>query len=236
MSEGNSTQFDPAHPYRGIRGKRISYEAGQTFGTWTLLRPGPQYEVNKAVRWWCRCACGFERLAIPSALKFHGSVGCNACRAARRSLNRSEGTKLALSSYRSMLNRCYNAKMACYCRYGARGIAVCERWRESFENFLEDMGERPSVSHTIDRINGSGNYEPSNCRWATKLKQARNMKSNVNLTLNGETHCISEWAAILGIRQGLIASRHRSGKSVEECLKVGRAYKYGVPVTKKKAS
>lgn len=73
-----------------------------------------------------------------------------------------------------MKNRCYNPNARDYAHYGGRGIGICKRWRESFEAFLEDMGRRPGLEYTLDRINGDKNYTPKNCRWATRLEQARN--------------------------------------------------------------
>jgi len=77
-------------------------------------------------------------------------------------------------SWQAMKARCYNQKHIFYCRYGGQGITVCQRWRDSFAAFLEDMGPRPSPKHSIDRIDNEGNYEPGNCRWATPLEQGRN--------------------------------------------------------------
>lgn len=72
-----------------------------------------------------------------------------------------------------MKGRCYDPRNASYGNYGAKGITVCERWREDFLNFLSDMGERPGLDHSIDRIDASGNYEPGNCRWVTKTENCR---------------------------------------------------------------
>src|SRR4029077_6134367 len=76
----------------------------------------------------------------------------------------------------NMINRCYSSKIGAYLNYGARGIRVCDRWRNSFAAFLDDMGPRPSSKHSIDRINNNGNYAPENCRWATNQQQGKNQR------------------------------------------------------------
>lgn len=116
-----------------------------------------------------------------------------------------------------MNERCHNPKMDKYEYYGGRGIAVCERWA-SFENFLADMSERPSPQHTLDRINVDGNYEPGNCRWATKLEQMNNRQINHRVTFNGETHTLAEWSRIVGIPKGTLYARAEKGWTVEMTL------------------
>lgn len=88
-------------------------------------------------------------------------------------------------AWRRMKTRCYNSNIPDYKYYGAKGVVVCERWRDSFENFLADMGERPSPKHSLDRIDSNGNYEPSNCRWATDYVQSRNQNLRKD-NLSGE--------------------------------------------------
>ena len=119
-----------------------------------------------------------------------------------------------------MIQRCENENIERYDIYGGRGIEVCKEWKEDFLNFYNwaiNNGYKDNLS--IDRIDVNGNYEPNNCRWATAKEQARNMRTNVNLTYNGETHCISEWAEITGIKASTIRYRIKiAGWSVEKAL------------------
>lgn len=117
----------------------------------------------------------------------------------------------------AMMARCYNNSHVGYPRYGGRGITVCERWH-SPKNFLADMGNPPSASHSLDRIDNDGNYEPGNCRWATASEQHRNRSDNHLLTWQGRTACIAEWVEITGLPFDRILRRLRDGWSVEKAL------------------
>ena len=98
----------------------------------------------------------------------------------------------------AMIQRCTNAGAISFNHYGGRGITVCDRWLNSFENFLADMGERPSKDHSIDRINNNGNYDPSNCRWATRKEQNRNRRNSRWVGVEGCVKTIAEWSEISG--------------------------------------
>jgi hypothetical protein len=119
--------------------------------------------------------------------------------------------------WRGMNDRCANPKSPDYQNYGGRGIAVCPEW-SAFRRFRDDMGEPPSLAHTLERIDGSKNYAPGNCRWATRKEQNRNKRNNVLLTHAGKTMCVGEWGEHLGIRPGTIQRRMDYGWSVERCL------------------
>lgn len=129
-------------------------------------------------------------------------------------------------TYISMNARCYSEKSIGYKYYGGRGITVCERWLESFDNFEKDMGERPSKLHSLDRIDNNKGYSKENCRWATKKEQARNTSKNVFITFQGETKCISEWAEEINIPKATILSRFKLGMIPEECFTKPRTRKY----------
>jgi hypothetical protein len=104
--------------------------------------------------------------------------------------------------WHNMKKRCTKPKYQAYKDYGGRGISVCDRWLNSFANFFEDMGERPTNKHSLDRENNDGNYEPSNCRWATKEEQNSNKRTIRLITHNGVTKTASDWAIEMGFKDG----------------------------------
>jgi hypothetical protein len=118
-------------------------------------------------------------------------------------------------SWTGMKGRCINPKNKRWHRYGGRGISVCERWLESFENFYADMGPKP-VGTSLERVNNDGNYEPSNCIWATPKQQQNNMRRNVFLEYRGKRLTIAQWAREIGIDRGTLRARKRRGWTVEE--------------------
>jgi hypothetical protein len=119
--------------------------------------------------------------------------------------------------WQAMVSRCTLERSKFFYRYGGRGIKVCDRWRD-FKNFYEDMGDRPSPSHSIDRVNNDGNYEPGNCRWATRAEQDLNNSRNVHLTHEGKTMTMKEWAIAKGIRYGTLVTRVARGWSDDRAL------------------
>lgn len=166
------------------------------------------------------------------------SNGCKACILAERARYRQkhrEQLKLQArhdrrrvperGCWQQMQRRCYNPAHPYYACYGGRGIRVCERWRTSFQAFLADMGPRPSLAHTVDRIDANGHYEPSNCRWATPSQQARNMRTSRRITWRGTTQSMADWADELNIPAGSIRDRLRLGWSVEQALGTPRLAK-----------
>ena len=102
------------------------------------------------------------------------------------------------SSWTAMKNRCYSPSNPGFADYGARGIRVCQRWLDSFQAFVDDMGPRPSPIHSVDRKDNNGHYEPSNCRWATPAEQALNRRNNVRYEYAGEWLPLTEWAERCG--------------------------------------
>jgi hypothetical protein len=116
-----------------------------------------------------------------------------------------------------MIGRCTNPKNARYADYGARGIKICDRWLNNFENFLADMGE-PPAGLTIDRLENDGNYEPGNCAWRTPAEQARNRRNSIKLTFDGEALLLIKWAERLGVSYRTMRGRYERGWSAERII------------------
>jgi hypothetical protein len=114
-------------------------------------------------------------------------------------------------SWQNMKRRCYDTNNNRYKYYGGRGISVCDRWLESFANFYADMGKKPSPKHTIERKRTDGNYEPSNCAWATRAEQNRNYGRNVRVELGGDVVIAQDADASIGLRKGTVARRMKRG-------------------------
>lgn len=194
---------------------------GRRFDRLTVLSRGPNKGV-KAV-WLCRCDCGQLALAHGHDLRLgkHRSCGC-----LHRERTTTHGDSTAANNYRSpeyrawlaMKARCYNPRTRRFDRYGGRGIAVCDRWRDSFAAFLADMGRKPTPSHSVDRIDNDGNYEPANCRWATRAEQQRNNNRTHHLTHQGRTMCLQDWADELGIQPTTLRGRIAAGWPIERAL------------------
>lgn len=120
--------------------------------------------------------------------------------------------------WHSMRFRCNDPRAGSYKYYGGRGIKVCERWEKSFANFFSDMGARPSNEHSIDRIDSNGNYEPSNCRWATLAVQAKNTSRCRKITFQGETLIMGDWASRFGINRHTLQYRLNQGWPLQKAF------------------
>lgn len=120
-------------------------------------------------------------------------------------------------AWKNMRARCLSPNATGYARYGGRGITICERWMAGFEAFAEDMGD-PGPGQSLDRIDVDGHYEPSNCRWASRVTQARNTSTNRFITIDGETRTMAEWCEVRAIRYGIVKYRLREGWSEEEAI------------------
>lgn len=204
--------------YKG--GTRFIDLTGQKFGRLTVV--SLSLKDSKGTRWNCRCKCGRMTEVRMSNLKT-GNVQSCGCLGRERQLlaatTHGGSYKIEYHSWAGLRDRCENPNNKDYPRYGGRGIKVCKRWLK-FENFLDDLGDRPSPKHSIDRVDSNGNYCKENCRWATTKEQGNNRRNNVLLFYQGETKTVTEWSETVGIKMTTIHARLRRGWSVERALSV----------------
>lgn len=188
--------------------------AGQRYGRLIVVREAGRAGVTR--RFECRCDCGSTAIVRMGNLRTGHTTSCG-CYARESATTHGLGHSSEYQTWYHMILRCEDPCTDSYPYYGGRGIGVCDRWHK-FENFLEDMGMKPSKRLTLDRVDNDGNYEPNNCRWATLHQQSRNRSSNRMLTLGGKTLCIRDWEAATGINYTTIWERLRRGWSVERSL------------------
>lgn len=177
--------------------------SGRSFSRLTVIR---EFDRAKGRRQWeCRCECGNFVIVGHRALKSGSTCSCGCLRrevSAKRMTSHGcaiRGRKSRLyKTWGGMIARCQIETATGYQNYGGRGISVCERWRV-FENFASDMGDPPDATFTIERIDNNGNYEPGNCRWATRLEQGENKRNNRIIEHNGKKMTVTNWARCLGI-------------------------------------
>lgn len=186
--------------------------SGRVFGGWTVISRG-----NKPTHWLCRCVCGAERHVAGPALRFGKSTGCGCVR------DKAFSARLTVHGYarapeymawRHMRQRCSNPNDRGFINYGGRGIRVCPRWEE-FANFLEDMGRRPSDGHSIERVDVDGDYEPSNCIWATVIVQLRNRRNTRYVKIGERVGKLADLAEEMGLPYEVLRYRARYRKGAE---------------------
>jgi hypothetical protein len=182
--------------------------SGQRFGNWQVV--GPHIREPHKTMWACRCDCGTERRVNAADLRNGKSTNCGCIR--RQKVGASNykhgmGRTRLHARWLGMIARCEDPKHKGWKNYGGRGIRVCQRWRESFVAFLEDMGQPPTQGHKIDRIDNDADYEPANCRWTTNRENCRNGRHNRFLEHNGLRLTLKEWEERTGIGYYTIAMR-----------------------------
>lgn len=194
---------------------------GQKFGRLTVLEEAGRR--NGAVLWKCQCDCGNITEVRTGHLRRGAIVSCGCYN--REVITTHGRSKSRLHhTWQCMVDRCTNPNSQEADGYINRGIKVCDEWLNSFEAFAEwaeANGFREDAKrgdNTLDRIDNNGNYEPSNCRWTDMKVQGRNRRNNVVIECDGESHCLSEWAEILGEPYAKLASRHRRGWSPYQIL------------------
>lgn len=209
-------------PYNPVRPKfkRPKMLTGLTFGRLTAIAFWSVYQ--QASHWLCRCSCGKWTVASANKLTQGHSASCGClirdlCIA--RSTKHGEGTRKNKTAeyqvYKGLRKRCNNPNCKDYPDYGGRGI---ECRYTSFQEFLADVGRRPTVKHKIDRIDNDGHYEVGNVKWSTDTESANNKRNNHRLTYNGVTKTIPDWARSMDMTITALRHRIKRGWSVEKAL------------------
>lgn len=207
-------------------GRKVN--VGDDFVRLTVTREAAKYhspkgQMHRQVE--CKCVCGNIVIVRTSSLRSGLTISCGCLQREKAAVNRRNSATHGMDgtttykAWASMKQRCLNPKHEFFNHYGGRGIQVCDSWLESFKNFFADMGECPE-GLTLDRIENDGNYEPANCRWATRFQQNSNRRNATLLTMDGETMCVSEWSRKTGIHQDTIRWRISRGWTVEDALTI----------------
>lgn len=229
LKSGNTTSCGCAHLYGDH-----SHHIGRTYNRITITEIAPRSE-------WVRINRSDNRRKHASVPVVHGTCSCGnawkgrlyalvhgttkSCGCATRDQSNPRATKHGLhrtpeyGAWVNMKKRCYSKSHKSYEHYGARGVTVCDRWRESFENFYADMGPRPGPEFSIDRIDNDRGYEPGNCRWATSVEQANNRRGCTCVEVDGKSMTISELARAHSLPRRTVADRLKRGLSPTDAVK-----------------
>jgi hypothetical protein len=199
---------------------------GKRFGRLVVLNCAGS--KNKKIIWHCKCDCGNEIDVIGNSLQSGNTMSCGclhkeiAAETARKTHTKHGMIKTRLYTiWVDIKQRCRNKKQPEYRIYGGRGIDVCNEWYNSFETFRDwALNNGYQESLTIDRINNNGNYEPSNCRWATVKQQAENRRTNVFIEYNGERKTKAEWSRILSNNTSLVSNRLALGWNAQDAVSI----------------
>lgn len=179
------------------------------------------HNIKGDTKWLCVCECGNLKEAYINNLTRGKTKSCGCYNKEVITKHGKCNTRL-YHIYNTMKSRCYNKNNKDYPNYGGRGIVVCDEWLDDFETFYNwaiDNNYRDDL--TIDRIDVNGNYEPVNCRWLTLKQQARNTRTNRNITVNNETHCLSEWCEIQNLDYSKVQKRiDELGWPIEKALEL----------------
>lgn len=223
--------------------KRINYKKGDLVGNCTFLEnvENISYTLHNGRiismrRGKFKCYCEKEFISNITFVKCKKTQSCG-CKGLKWKEGRKQHIKHGHSIYNNkseeygiwtdMKRRCSEENIMTKKNYFDKGIIVCDRWKNSFINFLEDMGKRPSSKHSLDRIDGNNGYSPENCRWATIHEQSGNKSSNIMISFNGETKCLSHWAKEHNLRSETLEYRYKMGWGMEKALNtVPRQYNY----------
>jgi hypothetical protein len=195
--------------------ERLKIAEGERFGKLTAVRELPKERGMRT--WLLRCDCGTEFSALQKTFTSGGkrrSCGCDC----RKEISHGLSKCPEYRHWINMISRCENPNTPGFEHYGGRGIKVCERWRSDFTAFYQDMGVRPSPSHSLDRVDVNGHYEPGNCRWALKKIQCRNTRKNRIVKVKGWNVTLAEAAERAPVPYNTILYRLKRGWKIEDAI------------------
>ena len=199
--------------WRGTN-KRFVDLSGEKFGKLTVIEHKGKDKYSHNL-WLCQCECGEYIVSETNSLNTGKAQSCGCMRKElliERSTTHNHSNTRIYNIYHGMVDRCYKVNDPDYTSYGGRGIAVCTEWLNSFEEFYNwSLISGYSEELSIDRIDVNGNYEPSNCRWATMKEQGNNKRNTIRYTYNGFTHTLTEWAEMIGSKYNTVYHRYRKG-------------------------
>ncbi len=180
-------------------GRPAANITGQTFGRWRVIRHDGQMPDGKPA-WLCECACGAKRRITASRLICGRAKACG-CQRVKHGFSSRKGDHPVYTTWEAMRARCLNPDERHYKDYGARGIGICERWNDAAK-FIEDMLPTWKPGLTLDRYpNNDGNYEPGNCRWATRVEQQNNRRVNLWMEYQGARYTCAQLSRLTGVCQ-----------------------------------
>lgn len=188
------------------------------FGKWLVVEESER-SSSGGRNWLCECDCGKRSVVDQGNLKAGKSSKCKSCASREANLEHGMGvqSKGLYSVWKSMKSRCLNPNRKSYSRYGGRGITICDTW-QTFEGFLSDMGSTYQEGLTLDRINNDGNYELSNCRWATAIEQGSNTSKNVRIEFEGSLYTEAELHRLTKVPRTTLQARRRRGLVGEDIV------------------
>lgn len=209
------TSLEPFVQERFIMDIRAENLAGQRFGKLTAMNYVRHPE--KGAHWLCVCGCGEKTVVRASQLKSGHTQSCG-CLHRERVVTHNDSNSSEYRTWDAMKRRCYNPATKHFEHYGGRGITVCDSWRDSYENFLSDMGRRPSRRYSLDRIDNDGNYEVSNCRWTIPKIQIRNRSNARHYDFDGRQYSAMELSERFGVPFNTLRSRLNRGWTVARAV------------------
>lgn len=190
--------------------KKKNIEIGDKFGRLTVRCEHHERTEGGGRQYICMCDCQAMRMVAGSHLKTGHTKSCGCL---NREIHRKRNLKHGMINtpeyyvWANIKNRCCNPSNSSYPQYGGRGIEMCTEWKNSFEAFLADMGERPSSKHSIDRIDNSKGYSKDNCRWATRTEQNNNKRDNRIIFYKGREQTLAQWCRELGLNYKKVYER-----------------------------